>query len=58
MCGMNDRISARMPAWQPRKVAAEITSEMKWFLYIEKKKRFMMKELKSLLKVFQHIMKC
>jgi hypothetical protein len=41
--------AARMPAWQPRKVAAEITSEMKWFLYIEKKKRFMMKHLAKVL---------
>jgi len=37
-----------------KKVVAEIASEMKHFLYLEKKKRFMVKQL---VKVFQHVMK-
>jgi hypothetical protein len=40
-----------MSAQQPGKVVAAITSEMKCFLYLEKKKHFMM------VKVLQHAMK-
>jgi hypothetical protein len=57
---MNDGISA---SWENansttlKKVVAEIASEMKCFLYLEKKKHFMMKQLKQLVKVLQHVMK-
>ncbi len=32
--------AARMSTWQPRKVAAEIMSVMKHFIYVEKEKGF------------------
>ncbi len=44
---MNDRISVSCEnnSATLKKVVAEITSEVKHFLYLEKKKRFMMKQL-------------
>ncbi len=54
---MNDGISASWENANPttlKKVVAEMASEMKRFLYLEKKKRFMMKQL---VKVLQHVMK-
>jgi len=54
---MNDGISASCVNGNSatlKKVAAEITSKMKCFLYLEKKKHFMMKQLVMGL---QHVMK-
>jgi hypothetical protein len=54
---MNDRISTSREnanSTTLKKVVAEMASEMKHFLYLEKKKRSMMKQL---VKVLQHVMK-
>jgi hypothetical protein len=57
---MNDGISASREnanSTTLKKVVAEIVSEMKRFLYLEKKKHSIMKQLKQLEKVLQHVMK-
>jgi hypothetical protein len=57
---MNDRISTSREnanSTTLKKVVAEMASEMKHFLYLEKKKHSMMKQLKQLVKVLQHVMK-